>query len=101
MLQSIPKTRLSIRTLESSEVKSRQNGRTLIRTKLLIQNGDYPSLNTRIRFLNQDQADILPVFFSDNYLLLMPHETRIIEAEYAPEKLAGDCRFTVTAWNIE
>ncbi len=101
ILRSIPKTRLSIRALESSEVKSRQNGRTMIRTKLLIQNGDYPSLNTRIRFLNQDQADILPVFFSDNYLLLMPHETRIIEAEYAPEKQTGDRRFTVTAWNIE
>ena len=98
-LRSIPKTRLSVKKLGYESVKSRQDEKEMIRIKLEIQNGEYPALNTRIRLMNENQEDVLPVFFSDNYLLLMPHEARQISAEYVQQSSAVS--YIITAWNSE
>lgn len=98
-LRTIPKTRVSVRILDSSFVRSCRDGRDLVRVKLEVENGEYPSLNTRIRLLKEDGTDVLPVFFSENYLLLMPREKRTVFAEYDPKRLPGNGAFTVTAWN--
>ena len=98
-LRSIPKTRLSVKKLGYESVKSRQDEKEMIRIKLEIQNGEYPALNTRIRLMNEIQEDVLPVFFSDNYLLLMPHEARQISAEYVQQSSAVS--YIITAWNSE
>ena len=48
------------------------------------------------------QEDILPVLWQDNYLELMPGETREVTARYlTPDALRGPVELRVTGWNIE
>jgi exo-1,4-beta-D-glucosaminidase len=54
-----------------------------------------------IRRQNED-AEILPVLWSDNYISLMPGESREITAQFlSPDALRGDTELRVTGWNIE
>ena len=49
-----------------------------------------------------DEAEILPVLWDDNYIELMPGESREITAQFlAPDSLNGDSQLSVTGWNIE
>jgi len=54
-----------------------------------------------IRRKNED-ADILPVLWSDNYFSLMPGESREITAQFlSPDALGGEAELRVTGWNVE
>jgi hypothetical protein len=44
--------------------------------------GNTPSLMTRVRVVDDTDADILPVFWSDNYFALMPGDSRQISVEF-------------------
>jgi hypothetical protein len=59
--------------------------------------GDTPSVQTRLRATLENGADILPVFYSDNYFALMPGESVSITAVCA----APDARFIASGWNVE
>jgi len=49
-----------------------------------------------------DKMEILPVLWEDNYIELMPGESREITAEFPkPGALKGGAQLTVTGWNIE
>ncbi len=51
---------------------------------------------------NKDGADILPVIFDDNYLLLAPGETRNIDCHYLNKDAIGaDPFILVSAWNLD
>ena len=46
--------------------------------------------------------EILPVLWDDNYIELLPGESREISAQYlSPGALNGSPEFTVTGWNVE
>ena len=46
--------------------------------------------------------DILPVIFSDNYLLLAPGETRTIECSYENRYAGSGAPFIqVSSWNLD
>jgi exo-1,4-beta-D-glucosaminidase len=54
-----------------------------------------------VRRKNEDM-EILPVLWSDNYLELMPGESREIAAEFlSRDALSGEPELSVTGWNIE
>ena len=54
-----------------------------------------------IRRKNED-AEILPVLWQDNYIELMPGESREITAQFlSADALHGDSELTVTGWNVE
>ena len=45
---------------------------------------------------------ILPIFWEDNYVSLLPGETRIISARYLKEDLKGETPvFRFSGWNVE
>ena len=47
------------------------------------------------------KEEILPVFWDDNYVELMPGESRELTAHYAsPDALRGGAELTVDGWNI-
>jgi exo-1,4-beta-D-glucosaminidase len=49
-----------------------------------------------------EQMEILPVFWDDNYIELMPAESREITAQFpSPDALKGGAELNVTGWNIE
>jgi exo-1,4-beta-D-glucosaminidase len=51
---------------------------------------------------NGQTTEILPVFWDDNYIELMPGESREINARYLPTSdLSGPLELTITGWNIE
>jgi exo-1,4-beta-D-glucosaminidase len=54
-----------------------------------------------IRKKGQD-AEILPVFWDDNYIELMPGESREISARYLPTSdLPDSLELTLAGWNLE
>ncbi len=63
---------------------------------------DVPALMVRIKAAKPDGERILPVYYSDNYIALMPGETREITFDFA-EKDAGGQKpvFTVEGWNVK
>lgn len=68
---------------------------------LRLKNGAVPALGVRVRLLGEDDAAVLPVFYSDNYLTMMPNEERIITAEYAPDRIKGEEHWLVGGWNVK
>jgi exo-1,4-beta-D-glucosaminidase len=49
-----------------------------------------------------EDAEILPVFWDDNYIELMPGESREISARYLPTSdLSDSLELTLAGWNIE
>jgi hypothetical protein len=47
-----------------------------------------------------DGARILPVYLSDNYVSLLPGETRAIEVEYPATAAQGPARLEIRGWNL-
>ncbi len=100
-LREIGSTAFRLRLLSEDEITAAPDNRPMTRMQFEITNGSLPALNVRLRLLDAQGADILPVFFSDNYLLMMPGETRIITAEFDRRRYPGTPAFTVGAWNQE
>ena len=50
---------------------------------------------------SKDGSDIAPVYWSDNYLTLMPGESRNLTASYPVKLLGGDTSYIqVDGWNV-
>jgi exo-1,4-beta-D-glucosaminidase len=48
---------------------------------------------------NRDDQ-ILPVLWQDNYISLLPNESRVLVARYAPGQLASHAELRISGWNI-
>jgi hypothetical protein len=58
------------------------------------------SLENKLTLLDADTlARILPAYYSDNYISLLPGETRTIEVEYPASATRGPVLFTIRGWN--
>jgi hypothetical protein len=58
------------------------------------------SLENKLTLLNSDTlARILPAYYSDNYISLLPSESRTIEVEYPASAAHGPVLFTIRGWN--
>ena len=61
-------------------------------------NGSAPALNVKLTLLGEKDVRVLPAYYSDNYLQLMPHETR--EVDIAFPKNARVSQVSVRGWNV-
>jgi hypothetical protein len=58
------------------------------------------SLENKLTLLGSDDlVRILPVYYSDNYISLLPGESRTIEVEYPARAAHGPVLFTIRGWN--
>jgi hypothetical protein len=58
------------------------------------------SLENKLTLLDaQTHARILPAYYSDNYLSLLPGESRTIEVEYPASAAHGPAELTLRGWN--
>jgi exo-1,4-beta-D-glucosaminidase len=97
-LQSLPKAQ---GLGASAEIAENQEGPVV---RVLLRN---PS--SRLAFQlhaailgRDDQGEILPVLWKDNYLELMPGESREITAQFlTPDALKGGADLQVSGWNID
>jgi exo-1,4-beta-D-glucosaminidase len=48
---------------------------------------------------NRDDQ-ILPVLWQDNYISLLPNESREVAARYAPGKLGSHAELRISGWNV-
>ena len=61
-----------------------------------------PALMVRVKAVKPNGERLLPVYYSDNYLALMPGEKREITFEYAERDAGGGKpRFMVEGWNLK
>ena len=79
--------------------KDRENGER--RFLLRVENGPVPALGVRIRLTDETGAPVLPVFYEDNYLMLMPGEVRELTAAVAADRLPGAPVWSLSGWNLE
>lgn len=96
-LQKLPKTRISV-----SATRTERAGAPSVRVNLRNTSSHLAfQIHLAVRPKGGD-SEILPVFWSDNYIELMPGESREITARYLPAQSLGDApELIVSGWNIE
>nr|WP_315391866.1 sugar-binding domain-containing protein [uncultured Duganella sp.] len=68
------------------------------RLEVTLRNGGaVPALSGKLTLFNADGARILPVYYSDNYVALMPGESRTVNVTFKGE---GAVRLDLRGWNV-
>jgi len=72
-----------------------------VRIQVELRNaGNVASLETKLTLLNaNDGSRILPAYYSDNYISLLPGETREVEIEYPAKSASGPAQLGLRGWN--
>ena len=66
----------------------------------LIDDSDNIALMNKVTLRGKDGAPILPAYASDNYVSLLPHESRQIEVEYPQELSTDSLHVEEEGWNV-
>ena len=88
--------------IESNTSITRIADKWYINTKL--ENpGDHPALMIRLKVVGKKTGKrILPVFYSDNYISLMPGEQRLVKIEFDNEDTRGEKpAVVISGFNLE
>ena len=83
------KDRKQLRTMPTATIKALASVNEQHATVTLTNNGNTPAVMIRLNLKGSDGEQILPVIYSDNYLHLMPGETRTIDVEWKAEDARG------------
>jgi hypothetical protein len=63
----------------------------------LVNRGNAPALNTKLTLVDAKGQRILPAYYSDNYLTLLPGEPRRLRIHHS----GNDARVRVRGWNVQ
>jgi len=74
-------------------------GEETIANVTLTNSGTVPAIETKLTVMNADGTQVLPAYFSDNYVTLLPGESRVIEVRY-PTAKADRPSVTLRGWNV-
>ncbi len=66
---------------------------------LLKNKGTAPSLETKLVLEDREGKELLPVYFSDNYISLMPGEEQSVTIQVPASLLHGSSQLLVRGWN--
>lgn len=58
-----------------------------------------PALNAKLTLVGADGKRILPAYYDDNYVALLPGERRTVAVRY-PAGASADARLTLSGWNV-
>lgn len=58
-----------------------------------------PALNAKLTLLNQQGERILPAYYADNYIALLPGQDRVVEIRY-PATVEGTPQIALRGWNV-
>src|SRR4051812_563107 len=88
--------------VNSTVSTSQANGRQLLHVTVT-NPGKALAFQVALRaYGKKDGSDILPVLWDDNYISLLPGESRTVTASIAPEDLHGDeAGVEVSGWNVK
>ena len=63
--------------------------------------GTVVSLENKLTLMNAaDGSRILPAYYTDNYVSLLPGESREIEIDYPAKSASGAAQIAVRGWNL-
>ncbi|MDX5986314.1 glycoside hydrolase family 2 [Sphingomonas echinoides] len=85
-------------TLQTS-ASSRVDGAETVATVTLTNSSQTPAIETKLTVLNTDGSQVLPAYFTDNYVSLLPGESRTVEIRYPTAKAASPS-VTLRGWNV-
>ena len=83
----------------ATQASSRIDGAETVTTVTLANRSATPAIETKLTMMNADGTQILPAYFTDNYVSLLPGDTRTVEIRY-PTAQAHDGAVTVRGWNV-
>ena len=69
-------------------------------TVTLENHGHQAALNTKLTLLDNKGQRILPAFYSDNYVSLLPGEMREVAIRYATQSGISGAKVAVRGWNV-
>ncbi|WP_174298848.1 glycoside hydrolase family 2 protein, partial [Sphingomonas bacterium] len=78
---------------------SRVEGDESVTTVRLTNTSATPAIEAKLTMVNADGGQVLPAYFTDNYVSLLPGETRDIEIRYATAG-AADPHVALRGWNV-
>ena len=90
--------RLAAANLSASASSKRQGNITHLHVDLK-NNGAVAALATKLTLLGSDQNRILPAYWSDNYVSMLPGESRTVDVEY-PSTNSGEAQIAIRGWNV-
>jgi hypothetical protein len=79
-------------------MRSGQNG---VARVTLTNPGKTLAFFVRLQVTGSDGEEALPVFWDDNYVSLLPGETRVISARWRRSDLHGAPRLVLSGWNVK
>ena len=82
---TVENDRTSLHDLRRAQVTATASGKGVT----LTNTGQVPAVMLRLNLKGDDGEQILPVIYSDNYLHLMPGESRTIDIEWKNEDARG------------
>jgi hypothetical protein len=86
----------------SATAKSARVGESYRLQVELKNTGNAAALANKLTLVNtSDSSRILPAYYSDNYVSLLPGESREIEIEYPAKSASGPAQLTLRGWNLQ
>lgn len=88
-------------TLKTTKAILTQDGDTCRYAVTLTNDSDTPALMIRLKTMNDKGERVLPVYYDDNYISLMPGDSQTISFEFDRKYLnGGQPALSVEGWNI-
>jgi hypothetical protein len=92
-------TRLPVAKVTASATSVRNADTVTVRVHLT-NAGNAAALHTKLTMIHTDGSRILPAYFTDNYVSLLPNETRDVEIEIPNSAARGDLQVAMRGWNM-
>jgi len=90
----------ALRNMPQARVRATTTSSTGKTTVTLTNSGKTIAFFVRLQVVGSDGNEALPVFWSDNYVSLLPGEARSFTARYAPRDLHGPPHVVLSGWNV-
>jgi exo-1,4-beta-D-glucosaminidase len=91
----------ALRTMPKTSVRSTATFSQGAAQVTLTNTGRAVAFFIRLQVVGAKGEEALPVFWDDNYVSLLPGETRKLTARYRPADLRGSPKLVVSGWNVE
>ncbi|PIB89901.1 LamG-like jellyroll fold domain-containing protein [Caulobacter sp. FWC2] len=89
---------MSAQPVSLAAAAGKSGAETLV-TVTLANTGSAPALNGKLTLVDAKGARILPAYYADNYVSLLPGERRTVEIRYPGEARAG-AKVELRGWNV-
>jgi hypothetical protein len=84
----------------AARAATRRDGDERVTSVLLTNPAAQAAVATKLTVFGSDGAQVLPAYFSDNYISLLPGESRTIDVRYPASAANGAVTLRLRGWNV-